>query len=85
MTQLLLISRCKVWDTRLIRVMPNCLTQSGETSPEIIFAVRYEGPGMSEGAAFNAHWNTPLEAMNGTIDLADAYIAKTVSRLPIRR
>lgn len=26
-------------------------TQSGETSPEIIFAVRYEGPGMSEGAA----------------------------------
>ena len=25
MTQLLLISRCKVWDTRLIRVMPNCL------------------------------------------------------------
>ena len=51
-------------------------TQSGETSPEIIFAVRYEGPGMSEGAAFNAHWNTPLEAMNGTIDLADAYYCK---------
>lgn len=25
MTRLLLISRCKVWDTRLIRVMPNCL------------------------------------------------------------
>ena len=24
-TRLLLISRCKVWDTRLIRVMPNCL------------------------------------------------------------
>lgn len=51
-------------------------TQSGETSPEIIFAVRYEGPGMSGGAAFNAHWNTPLEAMNGTIDLADAYYCK---------
>ena len=31
---------------------------------------------MSEGAAFNAHWNTPLEAMNGTIDLADAYYCK---------
>ena len=31
---------------------------------------------MSEGAAFNAHWNTPMEAMNGTIDLADAYYCK---------
>nr|WP_221410777.1 RagB/SusD family nutrient uptake outer membrane protein [Ornithobacterium rhinotracheale] len=48
-------------------------TPAGETSNEIIFAVRYEGPGKKEGAAFNAHWNTPLEAMNGTIDLADAY------------
>lgn len=48
-------------------------TQAGEQSPEIIFSVRYEGPGVGEGAAFNAHWNTPLEALNGTIDLADAY------------
>lgn len=48
-------------------------TQAGETASEIIFAVRYEGPGMGEGASFNAHWNTPLEAMNGTIDLADAF------------
>ena len=51
-------------------------TQAGETSSEIIFAVRYEGPGMGEGTAFNGHWNTPLEALNGTIDLADAYYAK---------
>lgn len=48
-------------------------TQTGETSDEIIFAVRYEGPGVDEGASFNAHWNTPLEAMNGTIDLGDAF------------
>lgn len=51
-------------------------TQAGEVSPEVIFSVRYEGPGMSEGTAFNAHWNTPLEALNGTIDLADAYYSK---------
>ena len=51
-------------------------TQTGETSNEIIFAVRYEGPGVSEGAAYNAHWNTPLEAMNGTLDLADDYYMK---------
>lgn len=48
-------------------------TKSGQTSSEIIFSVRYEGPGKGEGAAFNAHWNTPLEALNGTIDLADAF------------
>ena len=40
---------------------------------EIVFSVRYTGPGQSEGGVFNAHWNTPLEALNGTIDLADAY------------
>ena len=28
---------------------------------------------MSEGAAYNGHWNTPLEALNGTVDLADAF------------
>ncbi|MGM9699748.1 MAG: RagB/SusD family nutrient uptake outer membrane protein [Prevotella sp.] len=48
-------------------------TQAGQTSPEIVFSVRFEGPGLSEGACFNAHWNTPLEAMNGTLNLADEY------------
>lgn len=52
-------------------------TQKGETSDEIIFAVRYEGPGQGEGATFNAHWNIPLESMNGTIDLADAFYAQS--------
>lgn len=52
-------------------------TQDGQKSQEIVFSVRYEGPGKSEGAAFNAHWNTPLEALNGTIDLADAYYVKS--------
>lgn len=52
-------------------------TQQGETSSEIILAVRYEGPGLGEGTAFNAHWNTPLEAMNGTIDLADDFYLTT--------
>ena len=44
-----------------------------EACNEIIRAVRYTGPGQSEGGQFNAHWNTPLEALNGTIDLADAF------------
>lgn len=48
-------------------------TQQGETSAEIILAARYEGPGLSEGTAFNAHWNCPIESINGTLDLADAY------------
>lgn len=48
-------------------------TLAGQNSSEIIFSVRYEGPGLSEGTAFNAHWNTPLEAMNGTLNLADDY------------
>lgn len=48
-------------------------TVEGETASEIIWPVRYEGPGNSEGAAYNAHWNTPLEALNGTVDLADAF------------
>jgi hypothetical protein len=48
-------------------------TLAGQTSPEIIFSVRFEGPGLGEGCEFNAHWNTPLEAMNGTLNLADDY------------
>ena len=48
-------------------------TEEGETSSEIIFAVRYEGPGLNEGASYNGHWNTPLVAMNGTINLADDF------------
>ncbi|MBC5642920.1 RagB/SusD family nutrient uptake outer membrane protein [Parabacteroides sp. AM58-2XD] len=48
-------------------------TTAGENSSEIIWSVRYEGPGLSEGAAYNGHWNTPLEALNGTVDLADAF------------
>ncbi len=48
-------------------------TLAGQTSPEIIFSVRFEGPGLGEGCGFNAHWNTPLEAMNGTLNLADDY------------
>ncbi len=48
-------------------------TEDNEACDEIVWAVRYEGPGVDEGSAFGAHWNTPLEAMNGTIDLADDY------------
>lgn len=48
-------------------------TQAGETSSEVIFGVRFEGPGLSEGSSFAAHWDAPLEAMNGTVDLANAY------------
>ena len=48
-------------------------SEANEGCDEIIWGVRYEGPGVSEGASFAAHWDTPLEAMNGTIDLADAF------------
>jgi hypothetical protein len=48
-------------------------TEDGETSKEIVLGVRFEGPGLQRGASFAAHWDTPLEAMNGTIDLANAF------------
>ncbi len=48
-------------------------TEENEGCDEIILAVRYEGPGVEEGSSVGGHWDTPLEAMNATIDLADAY------------
>lgn len=51
-------------------------TQDGEDSKEIIMSVRYEGPGLSEGAGFNGHWNSPQPSMNGTLDLADDFYMK---------
>lgn len=47
----------------------------GEKSNEIVFAVRFEGPGKSEGCHFCNAWNAPLESMNGSLDLAKAYYA----------
>lgn len=48
-------------------------TLAGQDSPEIIFSVRYEGPGLGEGSSFTGHWGTPNEALNGTVDMADAF------------
>lgn len=48
-------------------------TEVNEQCSEIIMSVRYEGPGKEEGNALGNHYNTPLEAINGTIDLADAF------------
>lgn len=48
-------------------------TLAGQTSPEIVFSVRFEGPGLSEGSCFGAHWSAPIESMNGTLNLADEY------------
>ncbi|MBD5278825.1 MAG: RagB/SusD family nutrient uptake outer membrane protein [Bacteroides sp.] len=48
-------------------------TQENEGCNEIIWGLRFEGPGLSEGSNFCAHWNTPIESMNGTVDLADAF------------
>lgn len=48
-------------------------TQSAENSNEIIFGVRFEGPGLKEGSSFAAHYDTPLEAENGSLDLANDF------------
>lgn len=48
-------------------------TEENEGCNEIVLGIRYEGPGKGEGCGLGGHWDTPLEAMNGTIDLADAY------------
>src|SRR5690606_30505130 len=50
-------------------------TEAGETSNEIIFAVRFAAPGLSEGSHYNGHWNAPMEAINGTLDFANAFYA----------
>lgn len=48
-------------------------TEANEQCSEIIMSVRYEGPGKEEGNTIGWSYGTPLEAMNGTIDLADAF------------
>ena len=48
-------------------------TEENEGCSEIIWGIRYEGPAVEEGSSIGGHWDTPLEAMNATIDLADAY------------
>ena len=48
-------------------------TKDNENCPEIIMSVSYQGPGKNEGCGLGGHWGSPLEAMNGTIDLADAF------------
>lgn len=48
-------------------------TEENEGCNEIVWGVRYEGPGKGEGNAIGGHWGAPLEAINGTVDLADAY------------
>ncbi|MDR1200933.1 MAG: RagB/SusD family nutrient uptake outer membrane protein [Tannerellaceae bacterium] len=56
-------------------------TEEGETSNEIVFGIRFEGPGLSEGSSFAAHWDTPLEAMNGSLDLVNDYYC--IDGLPV--
>ena len=51
-------------------------TQNGESSNEIVLGVRFEGPGLKEGQSFAAHWDTPIEALNGTLDLAKSFYSK---------
>lgn len=48
-------------------------TLEGQTSSEIIMTVRFEGPGQNEGTSFIQHWGFPADALNPTINLADAY------------
>ncbi len=48
-------------------------TEENEGCDEIVWGIRYEGPALEEGSGIGGHWDTPLEAMNATIDLADEY------------
>jgi len=48
-------------------------SQAAENSNEIVFSVRFEGPGLKEGSSFAAHYDSPLEAENGTLDLAKSF------------
>lgn len=48
-------------------------TEENERCSEIIMSIRYEGPGKEEGSSIGGHWDTPLEALNATLDLAKEY------------
>lgn len=52
-------------------------SEANEACAEVVFSIRYAGPGVEEGSSIGAHWDTPLEAMNGTVDLADQYYVKS--------
>ena len=56
------------------------MCEANEQCNEIIMSVRYEGPGKEEGNAMAPHYDAPLEAMNGTIDLADAFYDITTGK-----
>ena len=61
-------------------------TQANEGCNEIVLAARFEGPGLDEGQSLGAHYGTPLEAINGTMDLSDAYYCtdgKPISTSPL--
>jgi starch-binding outer membrane protein, SusD/RagB family len=62
---------------RLFDDYSTLFSAANEGCDEIVFSVRFEGPGKEEGSSIGAHWDTPLEAMNGTIDLADEYYVKS--------
>jgi hypothetical protein len=51
----------------------NLFKEENESCSEIIWGIRYEGPALEEGSCIGGHWDTPLEALNATIDLADAF------------
>lgn len=58
-------------------------SEENESCNEILLGVRYEGPGKEEGSSIGGHWDAPLEAMNGTLDLAGEYYC--VDGLPTSR
>ena len=58
---------------RLFDDYTQLFTEANENCSEIIMSVSYQGPGKNEGCGLGGHWGAPLEAMNGTIDLADAF------------
>ncbi len=48
-------------------------TEANEACSEVIWGIRYEGPAVNEGSSLGGHWDAPQEALNATVDLADAF------------
>lgn len=70
---------------RLFDDYTQLFTETNENCPEIIMSVSYQGPGKNEGCGLGGHWGAPLEAMNGTIDLADAFYMTDGKPCPDKR
>lgn len=51
----------------------NLFTEASEYCDEVILSVHYKGPALKEGQSFGVKWGAPMNAIEGSMDLANAF------------